>query len=666
MELSCRSSHLQRILNGFFLAVALPVFLCARASPGPQKTGQQAFLEHSPVTAFNRGEILKILALFEGRVQWLRIFYKHEGLAEPQVRNLSKIGDNTYAYELETSEIPSLDFEYYLAAQTDGKTVYAPSGAPAEVYHVSGASQEPLPEMPPVVPPAAEKPKAAFPVDITGSVQTQFYEHEAQPLPKEVLGSGNARVFASYQKDQFTYSLESNFNYSNTPLEGDKDFDLSNLALSVAAKNHRVKAGDINVTESEYTVSGLGRRGIEYAFDNRKISAHVFDISSQQLKGFDGFGIPKSGVSIFGGAVGSRFLKDMFSLKAVYLAGKDSPRQGVNVQPAYFNSASRKGEVMAVIEETKLFKNRLVFGGEYARSKHDGNVSDDQAAQPDKAWRVGGTFSSGKFQIGANYRYIGQSFNPIGYPYFTNNRKYLEGNLGLSLGRVMISGSCVAGQDNVEDNPEADTTKNLNANASFVWSLSNKVSLNLGYRRDEQNTSREQGAVQFLQDSISNQLSGALNLNFSASASLNLQVTDADQKSQSFAQNQNSNLTVNFGGMFRAKDRLTFAPTLGYSLMKMVFTQEETRTYNAFFMTELALIPQVISVSMTGAFNRTDSAVQGVSNVLNISGFLSLYLKKLIKIGNVVLSVTGNYNQIEAPAFKNKNYAALAKCDFSF
>ena len=666
MELFRKSSHFQKALSCLFLAVAFPMFLSAQSSPGARKANEQGFIEHSPVTAFNRGEILKIVALFEGKAQWLRIFYKHGGLAEPQVRNLKKIGQNTYAYELETSEIPGLDFDYYLAAQTDGKTIYAPSGAPAEVYHVAGASQEPLPEIPPVVAPVAEKPKAVWPINITGSVQTQFYEHEAQPLPEEVMGSGNARVFANYQKDQFTYSLETNFNYSNTPLEGDKDFDLSNLALSVVAKSHRVKAGDVNVTESEFTVSGLGRRGVEYAFDNQKISAHVFDISSQQLKGFDGYGIPKSGVSIFGGAIGSRFLKNMFSLKAVYLSGKDSPQQGVNVESAYFNSPSRKGDVLAVIEETKLFKNRLTLGGEYARSKHDGNLSDEQGAQPDNAWRVGGSFNSGKFQIGANYRYIGQSFNPIGYQYFANNRKYLEGNLGLNIGRVMISGSYVAGQDNVEDNPEADTTKNLNANASFVWAVSNKVSLNLGYRRDEQNTSREQGAVEFLQDSISNQLSGALNLNFSASASLNLQVTNADQKSQTFAQNKNSNLTVNLGGMFRAKDRLTFAPTLGYSLMKMIFTQEETRTYNAFLLTELALIPQVISISVTGAFNRTDSAVQGVSNVLNVSGFLSLYLKKLIKIGNVVLSVTGNYNQIDSPGFKNSNYAALAKCDFSF
>jgi len=51
-------------------------------------------------------------------------------------------------------------------------------------------------------------------------------------------------------------------------------------------------------------------------------------VSSQQIKGFNGFGIPKSNANVLGGAVGYKFLRDMIFLKAVYLAGKDDPNQG--------------------------------------------------------------------------------------------------------------------------------------------------------------------------------------------------------------------------------------------------------------------------------------------------------------------------------------------------
>jgi len=46
--------------------------------------------------------------------------------------------------------------------------------------------------------------------------------------------------------------------------------------------------------------------------------------------------------------------------------------------------------------------------------------------------------------------------------------------------RINLSGSYNNSRDNVNDDPSAYTTENSSAGVNFMWSLSEKVTLNLG------------------------------------------------------------------------------------------------------------------------------------------------------------------------------------------
>ena len=623
-------------------------------------------IEHNPVLSFTHGERIQVQARAQAELEWLRFFYRAEGVPEFQVRNLEKREGGTYEYEFDTSELPGLQFEYYLEAKAKEGIQYSPRLGPKEPYIAVGKSLEPLPEVPPAVSsPEEESRKFRLPLALTGSLQAMVKEHETSGESPNDMASGNLRVFTNYTRNNFNLGVDANFNYSNKPLPGEKDFDLSNMMVSASKGSHSLKAGDINVNETEFTVSGLGRRGLDYAFNAGKFYLHLFDVSSQQLRGFNGFGFPKSKTNILGGALGYRFLKDMIFVKAVYLAGQDDPGQGVNVGYSSFVQ-TRKGSVASLAEETSLLQNRLVVGGEVAQSRFDENAQDGESKQTDLAWKVGGNVSSGILTAGAVYRRIGTDFNSIGFPYFTNDREGLEANVGLNSGRLSFTGSYVSSSDNVEDDPASETTSDLNGNANLIWSPSARVSLAFGYSLNKQKTSFEQGSSPFLQDSLTNQFSGSFNLNFGQAANLSFQVSNSDLSSKNYPQNENTNLTLNLGAAFRAGEWFNLSPTFGYGKIRNRFTNEEMFNYSSFISGEIAFWPRVMSVSLTGSYLRTESAVQGNSDNVNAGTNLNLYLDRLIKVGTAIVSLKGNYTKTKMPGFSDSFFTALVQCDFSF
>ena len=647
------------VISLIALAWAGPVFVTAQPAP------QNLQIEHAPVASYRIGEGLTVVARTPG-AKGMKIFFRFPGVSEFQVRKMTRGEDGGFTYALDTREVTGASLDYYVEAERKGEIAFLPAGAPASFFTAAGEGAPP-PEVPADLPSAtAGEGKVTWPVNLTGTVQAVMYENNEAATPRDLPVAGNVRLAANYKKGDTTVVFDSTFNYSNTPVPGEKNVDLSNMAVSVVHDQHSLKAGDVNITESEFTIQGLGRRGLEYAYSGAKGSVHVFDINSQQPRGFDGFGVPKAALNIFGGAVGYKFLKNAVSLKAVYLSGKDDPALGVNASESYFNARGRKGNVFALIEETSLFQNKLTLGAEYARSDFDGDISDTSGSKRDSAWRVGGNFRSGIVQAGAVYRFIGGTFNPIGFQFFANDRQGIEANIGLTKGRINVFGTFQSMRDNVKDSPERDTTSNANGNLTFMWNVSSKVTLNLGYQRSEQDTTRENATPLFPQDSKTDQVSGAVTVSFTPSASLNLQLADASVSSKSSPQANNTGLNLNLGGAFRFGTVLSLTPTLGYANAKNKFTGERQLTYNSFLAAEVAIVPEWFSTSLQGGYSRTDSGSMGVSDALNLSGMLSLQLKKIIKAGTTILSVRGNYGRTKMPGFSNTVSSILAQCDFSF
>ncbi|MFC2166599.1 hypothetical protein ACFLQZ_01385 [Acidobacteriota bacterium] len=650
----------------FIFNSILYLFICFFLSQDGrgQEESLRTFIEHKPVKTFQAGQEIQIHVTALSEVEWMRIHFRSEGILDFQVRNMEKEEQNSYFYLFDTSELLGLKFEYYFEARKDDRSIRLPENVPEDYFLAQSESIEQPPETPQEISPEQET-KFKLPLQVMGSIQAKLKNPQASAVTQKSRADGNFQISTQMNRNNYQLSLASNFNYTTIPSKGQNVLDLSKLSIKINRGKHLFTAGDVSLMESEYTVYGLGRRGLDYTYNNQKTYIHLFDVNTQQPLGFQGFGLPKTGLNLLGGAIGHRFFNNNFSLKAVYLSGKDDPSLGRNVGFSSFYTA-RKGQVMALIQEGNLFKNTLALRGEIAYSIYDGNLEDEKESKSDTAWKIGGNYSRGKFTLGANYRHVGRDFNTIGYQYFTSNRNNMDTTIGLNLGKISINGSFVNSRDNVDNNPNESTTKNHRVNSSLMWMVSKKISMNFSYNRNKQTTESDSQNSTLYQNSLTNQISSSLNLSLSQKVTLNFSLNNSVLTSQNNPSTDNSNFMVNLGGSFRWKNFLSLMPTFSYSRMAYKSTGIKTQSYSTFFSAELNFIPQILTTSLSGSYSKMSGSQMNVSTNFNLSGNIMFYLQKLIKIANIMVSLRSSYTLSESAFLTNSYFTLLLQTDFMF
>ena len=625
----------------------------------------QLGFEHTAVTKFNIGETLVFRVKTRGRADWVMLFFRLPGIKEFQARPMRNTGENAYAFDFDTSTLAGPEFEYYIETQKGDQKLFLPPGAPEATIRASGGGAELPPVLPEILPPSSTAESILqFPLSANGSLQGDLEGVPAGSNLKNPNTSGNVRVVYTPQlKNGWGANVDSNFSFTNSALPAATAVDLTNMVVGVTQGCHALRAGDINVNESELTAFGLGRRGVEYGFDDQKAYVHAFDISSQQVKGFQGIGIPAARTSIFGAAAGYRFWQDAISVKAVFLTGNDDPSQGANVgvSPLY---TARKGNVVSFLPEVKLFQQRLKLKAEMARSSYDGDLQDEAPAKSGRALSLGANLSLGRWTVGGGFRHIGKDFNSIGLAYITNDRVIYDTMVGFSKGAVNIQGTYQFQRDNVAGDASLATTRGQDGNILLSVSLSSAISANLGFHHVFQ--SAYQGEVKTPgTDSTSNTLTGGVNVMFGPNASINLAVTNSDLTSESAFINNTSAFNINLGGAFRAGEWLILNPTVGLALQKNKSTSEKNTTWTSMLNAEVFLVPQFFSAVAVSSFSRTELA-GFVSQDLDLLGGIQVYLGKLLKVGNVVLAGKARHHVTDTAGVAVSDTRFLVQTDFAF
>ncbi len=622
----------------------------------------EKIIEHKPIEGFNYGD--KVDIRIKAKAGEAKIYFKYDGIEQFQIRNMEKKNGH-FDYLLDTSLYISKGFKYYFEIKINEEIIYIPEGAPEVCFNIQAKNIEDIPEILQEFPsPQEEEAKFAFPLNLNGDIEHKISEKE-EIEEKRTKASGNIRIYPYYHReDKISIDLDANFNLANNPLPEEEKVDLSNMSLKFYKNNSNLNFGDLNINESEYSISSLGRRGVNWVYNNQRVYINLFDVSSQQQKGFKGFGIPKSNISIFGGAIGYKFFNEKFSIKTIYLLGKDDPEEGTNVGSSELFQR-RKGSTIAIIEETRLIKDKLNIKAEFAKSKYDENLEDEEGYVSDKAYKIGADFSSGSFFFGTHYNYIGKDFNPIGYQYFSNDRKGYDVILGFSIGELNISTSFNSEEDNVENDPQQLKTKNKSGNLNFQVNLSQNISLNLGYSKGKQNTYQDSTEV-LGQDSITDEYNGSLSFNISNSSNIIFSITNSFISSEFMPENESSNKTANLGGNFRKGNFFVLNPSIGYSLLKNEFTNEETKTYNTFISGELYFFPSVLSLNFTTGFNKSETPQDFENESLNATLSLNFNLGNLVKKFQSILSLKGNYVKNKTNGLESSDHKGFLQLSFSF
>jgi hypothetical protein len=668
---------IQRALRYFPLLLIFLIILSLNSSNVSAQTTEgtkessfhPALIDHIPISEFTYGENLEIKAGVKVEIEWLGFFYRPQGMESFQVRTMEPVSERQYSYVLDTSILISATFEYYLAAQSKERLIFLPGQAPEEFFEVRGKIEEPLPQIPKERElPKEERLKLPWLISGSASIGYPLGEESATTSDEQTLADGNMRLSTSYKRRDSQLKFDCNVSYSTHPLEGEEDFNLTDFILSLSGKKHHLLVGDVSVNGSEFTISSLARRGAEYTFDNEKLYAHMFNISSQQEKGWGGL-IPKPDLRFYGGSIGYSFLEGKLPLRAVYVAGRDDPSQGKNVAGSLLESG--EGEVFSLIPELKLFQDRLRLIAEFAQSRYDDNLEDEEGKKEDRAWSVGTNLSYPTFELGGSHRYIGKDFSSVGnqfYSLFTNNRKGYEAWLKIPLSSIGLQLIYEDEQDNVDDDPTYLTSYYENERATLSWDISPATSLTLGYGQSKQETFSDESREVLFQDSLTKEASLGLTFLVSPRTSVNISLSESKLSSGTDSSGDSSTLTSNLGASLRLGRVLSLSPNLSYSTSRSEGGTIETKTYNSFLSAELAIIPERVSLSTTGSFTRGEGGSENTTtDSANISASLNWQLKwRILGLDTSILSLRWDSQQTKSAVSSDKSERFMLEFHSSF
>jgi hypothetical protein len=318
--------------------------------------------------------------------EWVVVFCRVAGEEEFSSFNLDVGPDGTsYAGKLEGPFPAGAKLEYYAALRTPSRIKYLPAEAPATFASLqmpgtaaapAGGGATPAQAQVgqvPVAPAAGTEPAPGSlspthgPIYVDGAFERMV--HHQTPVEGERRNQASGQIRFAYQKSEAGQQvlLNARVVYTNQPFGGQPRWSLGDLQAAYAVGNHKIQAGDMVVQESEFTLAGAGRRGLDYAYTGQALGAHLFALNTQAHPGTEGLVWPVKGSEAYGGSLGYGWLNGNLRAKVVFLSGKDDPATAMNLVSAYA-PAVQDGSTGSLVLDGRFFDSRLALSGEYARS----------------------------------------------------------------------------------------------------------------------------------------------------------------------------------------------------------------------------------------------------------------------------------------------------------
>jgi hypothetical protein len=588
------------------------------------------------------GEPVKFAFAAPPGAAWAMVFYRAVG--EEEFRSLPlRAETGPMVATLPAGEIGGRAIQYYVAYKVPEGVKYLPEDAPASMTALdlgAGAAD----------PAAASRIKQRVPFQVSASLEKVFYRSQKVDGERTFFNSGQVAVGYELESGEHRLSLNTRLAYQNQPMEGQPAWSVGELHGLYAYQNHRAQIGDMAFQESEFTVGGMGRRGLDYLYDDHQFSAHFFAVGTEQLAGFRGLAWPVKGTELFGGAVGWAWMDGQVRSKFIFLTGQDDPAQGINIGAAPFVTR-REGTTAALTMEAALLQSRLSLNGEYARTNYDKDLDDAVGKVQDQAWRLGGAWSERNYSFRASYRQIGRDFGTLGYPVMEGDRRSMDGGFSLNLNP---SWSLNANATSERNNPNADPLETRAHNEAQTmdvqWIPAAGFTVKAGLNRGEQVAGTGADPLIPFANSKRSGVNAGMDWAPGANAALSLSAQLDKLDSTGTATTTGRSTTLTFGGAFQVPNHLRLAPTLSYTKNTEDGTGQDSKVVSAFLNADVTLIQKWLSLALNGGYNRTEAAgVDSTSTNADaaLQWFLTPYMDQSFHRGQAILALRFRYTRVQ-------------------
>ncbi len=245
----------------------------------------------------------------------------------------------------------------------------------------------------------------------------------------------------------------------------------------------QIGAGDLQIQETNNTVMGLARRGVQTSLRSNRLTMQGFLVQSQQFYGIgDGSGLEFDDKNhIYGGSVNYSLLSDQLRLRTIYVAGVETDSSSYGYYNIY--QTERKSRVLGFLAQTTVLDGKLDLEAEYDLADYDADSNDGQSAESDRAWALIAGGSSGAYTYQAAYEYFGPHYEVIGNPSLQND---LEG--AAVMGTVQkpfytLNLSTSRYEDNVEEDELSPQVVTTTGNVAYSYTRFPNLPLRVSYQK---------------------------------------------------------------------------------------------------------------------------------------------------------------------------------------
>lgn len=289
-----------------------------------------------------------------------------------------------------------------------------------------------------------------------------------------------------------------------------------------------VEVGDVSVTETQNTVSGLARRGGTLSLEYKDFDVKAFLVKGERVMGFyGGFGIEGSTADhIFGASAGVKLLNKRVEFRTIYVTGGEpgngpgiATAGGTTVDPvtgmpvSTTSGAHSRGNVIGFLLKTDFFEGRLRTEAEYDYAKFAPDTTTDFGKRGDNAWRLKVDGVLGRYNYEAKYEYYGKNYAVVGNPGILKNTELATFTQGYTLeGHAfnMMLGRTVNNPDAEDLQPSSVKHDGM---FSYTFSKIQNLSVTLSYMKSLQESKHEPSGTPS-QDLMTDTVTGMVSYNF--------------------------------------------------------------------------------------------------------------------------------------------------------
>jgi len=249
--------------------------------------------------------------------------------------------------------------------------------------------------------------------------------------------------------------------------------------------------GDVDINETQNTISGLSRRGGSINVDFNKLYASGFVVRSDQAYGIDGeFGLDFDDTDhIYGGTLGLKLFKDRLDIKTIYAQGGESNQD--NSYGIWPEPGGSKGDVYGFEIKTDFFDQKMITRFEYDHSNFDSDTSDSLKAKSDKAYYAGVEGQISFFNYRASYDYTGLDYNvPGNYSIFAD-REGFSTAAGLNFETQSFTGFFEQHDNNVDNDSAFATITSSRFGMEYALFPNEWPTFMLSWERSVEESSKE-------------------------------------------------------------------------------------------------------------------------------------------------------------------------------